>query len=99
MDAGMCGTDEVHLHVAEEPMPTEDTWCLACEHAGSYGVEQNEEGEWEEDGEEAFGPNIWLAATATTTAELEKESDYILCGSDTLESLVSGLEKDGMVWR
>ena len=99
MNAGMLGTEQVYLHVAEEELNCSESWELAVDHAEQYSVYQGEsEGFLDEDGEETSEPEIYLAATITNLAELEEYSDEILCGSDTLESLVIDLKSQGMVW-
>ena len=96
MHAGCLGTDETLLHVGEEGLSDSTQWEHAVAHAEGYGNEQIEDEEWHEDFSE---PEIWLAATVTTIAELDEESGYILCGNETLEGLVVELEQDGMVWQ
>ena len=94
MHAGMCGTDEAFTVVDETPLTPDEEWDYAVSHGECYGVEQNEDGEYE-----ANTPECYLAATVTTKNELSRESGYLLTGYDTFEALVKRLEAEGMIFQ
>tara|TARA_Y100001938_G_C8063210_1_gene418623 strand:- start:978 stop:1286 length:309 start_codon:yes stop_codon:yes gene_type:complete len=94
MNAGMCGTDEAFTIVDEKPLTPDVESEYAADHGESYGVEQNEEGFYDES-----EPECWLEATVTTLAELDEVSGYLLYGSMQFEDLVKSLEAEGMVFQ
>ena len=94
MHAGMAGTDEAMLEVAEKE---DDLWLWerACEHASAYGVYENGDGEFEDENGETGAPECYVEAIITNMKELEAAAQYVLCGNDTFADLVTRLKADG----